>query len=225
MGRCGIICCVNFGGIDPAFLLISIAVLLFSLSIHESAHAWTADWLGDSTGRNLGRVTLNPLAHIDPIGSLLFPLLGLLSGGVIFGWAKPVPVNTRHLKNPKKDHVLIAAAGPVSNVTAALVFLVGLKTMILLNPSLAREGHTLYPLFLFFYLGLIINVILAVFNVIPIPPLDGSWILSGLLPENLSVLFDRIRPYGFMLLMLLLFSGALGEILGPVLGFVRGLVF
>jgi len=216
---------VDFGGIDPIFLLISIAVLLFSLSIHESAHAWTADWLGDSTGRDLGRVTLNPLAHIDPIGSLLFPLLGFLSGGVIFGWAKPVPVNTRHLKNPKKDHVLIAAAGPASNVTAALVFLVGLKTMILLDPSLASDGHTLYPLFLLFYLGLIINVILAVFNVIPIPPLDGSWILSGLLPENLSVLFDRIRPYGFMLLMLLLFSGALGEILGPVLGFVRGLVF
>jgi len=216
---------VDFGGIDPIFLLISIAVLLFSLSIHESAHAWTADWLGDSTGRDLGRVTLNPLAHIDPIGSLLFPLLGFLSGGVIFGWAKPVPVNTRLLKNPKKDHVLIAAAGPASNVTAALVFLVGLKTMILLDPSLASDGHTLYPLFLVFYLGLIINVILAVFNVIPIPPLDGSWILSGLLPENLSVLFDRIRPYGFMLLMLLLFSGALGEILGPVLGFVRGLVF
>ncbi len=216
---------MDFGGIDPIFLLISIAVLLFSLSIHESAHAWTADWLGDSTGRDLGRVTLNPLAHIDPIGSLLFPLLGFLSGGVIFGWAKPVPVNTRHLKNPKKDHVLIAAAGPASNVTAALVFLVGLKTMILLDPSLASDGHTLYPLFLLFYLGLIINVILAVFNVIPIPPLDGSWILSGLLPENLSVLFDRIRPYGFMLLMLLLFSGALGEILGPVLGFVRGLVF
>ncbi len=216
---------MDFGGIDPIFLLISIAVLLFSLSIHESAHAWTADWLGDSTGRDLGRVTLNPLAHIDPIGSLLFPLLGFLSGGVIFGWAKPVPVNTRLLKNPKKDHVLIAAAGPASNVTAALVFLVGLKTMILLDPSLASDGHTLYPLFLVFYLGLIINVILAVFNVIPIPPLDGSWILSGLLPENLSVLFDRIRPYGFMLLMLLLFSGALGEILGPVLGFVRGLVF
>ncbi len=219
------ICRVNFGGIDPIFLLISIAVLLFSLSIHESAHAWTADWLGDSTGRYLGRVTLNPLAHLDLVGSLIFPLVGLLTGGVIFGWAKPVPVNTQNLKNPKKDHVLIAAAGPASNVVAGLAFLVSLKAILLLNPAMARGEHTLYPLFLFCYLGLMINVILAVFNIIPIPPLDGSWILSGLLPENLSVLIDRIRPYGFMLLLFLLMSGALGSILGPALGFVQGLIF
>jgi len=215
---------VNFGGIDPIYILINIAVLLFSLSIHESAHAWTADWLGDSTGRNLGRVTLNPLAHLDPIGSILFPLVGMVSGGIIFGWAKPVPVDSRRLQNPKKDQVLIAAAGPATNVVAALAFLIGLKTMTLLSPLVARGDHTFYPLYLICYVGLFLNVILAVFNLIPIPPLDGSWVLSGFLPHHLAVLYDRIRPYGFMLLLLLLFSGALGGIIGPIWGFVRGLV-
>ena len=224
MGLCGIICRVNFGGIDPVEILIVITVLLFSLSIHESAHAWTADWLGDATGRYLGRVTLNPLVHIDPIGSIVFPLMGFVMAGFIFGWAKPVPVNPRHLKNPKRDHIFIAAAGPASNIVAALVFLVVLKAMTLLAPSLSRGDHTFYPLFLLCYVGLLLNVILAVFNLIPIPPLDGSWVLSGLLPDHLSVLYDRIRPYGFMLLILLLFSGALGGIIGPVLGFVRGLI-
>ncbi len=215
---------MNFAGIDPIYVLVNIGVLLFSLSIHESAHAWTADWLGDATGRYLGRVTLNPLAHIDPIGSLLFPLLGLLGGGVIFGWAKPVPVDSRRLKNPRKDHILIAAAGPATNVVAALAFLICLKTMTLISPLVTRGDHTLYPLFLICYVGLFLNVILAVFNLIPIPPLDGSWVLSGLLPHHLSVLYDRIRPYGFMLLILLLFSGALGRIIRPVWGFVQGLI-
>ena len=224
MGPCGIICRVNFSGIDPVEVLIVIAVVLFSLSIHESAHAWTADWLGDATGRHLGRVTLNPLVHIDPMGSIVFPLIGFVMAGFIFGWAKPVPVNPGNLKNPKRDHIFIAAAGPASNVVAALAFLIVLKIMNLLAPSLSGGNHTLYPLFLFCYLGLLLNVILAVFNLIPIPPLDGSWVLSGLLPHDLSVLYDRIRPYGFMLLILLLFSGALGRIIGPIWGFVQGLI-
>ena len=215
---------MNFGGIDPVELLIVIAVVLFSLSIHESAHAWTADWLGDTTGRHLGRVTLNPLAHIDPIGSIVVPLVCFVGGGFIVGWAKPVPVDSRRLQDPRKDHILIAAAGPATNVVAALAFLIGLKTMIFLSPLITREDHTFYPLFLVCSVGLFLNVILAVFNLIPIPPLDGSWVLSGLLPHHLSVLYDRIRPYGFMLLLLLLFSGALGEIIRPVWGFVQGLI-
>ena len=216
---------MNLGGIDPSIILINIAVLLFSLSLHESAHAWTADWLGDATARYLGRVTLNPVAHIDPVGTILFPILGLISGGFIFGWAKPVPVNTRYLKNPRKDHLLIAAAGPASNVVAAVGFLIALKMILVMAPSVRPEDSFVYPLFLICRTGLFINVILAVFNLIPIPPLDGSWILSGLLPNKFSLVLDSIRPYSFILLIGLLMSGALGMILGPVLGFVRGLAF
>ena len=212
-------------GIDPAEVLIIAATLLFSLSIHESAHAWTADRLGDATARFMGRVTLNPLAHIDPLGTIVFPILGLVSGGFIFGWAKPVPVNPQRLKRPKTDHLLIAAAGPVSNVAAAAGFFLLLKTATAFLPGSLLEDHVvLSPLFLLCRTGLVINVVLAVFNLIPIPPLDGSWILSGLVPDGVSSLINRIRPYGFMLLLLFLMSGALGSILYPVLSWVNGLL-
>lgn len=217
---------VNLGGIDLSVLLMTVVVLLFSLSIHESAHAWTADWLGDPTGRTLGRVTLNPIAHIDPMGTVVFPLLGMLYGGVIFGWAKPVPVNTARLKNPRRDHLLIAAAGPASNIVAAVVFLVGVKMITgAMDPMAIREHSVVYPLFWMCQTGLFLNVILAVFNLLPIPPLDGSWILAGVLPGNLATVMDKIRPYSFILLIALLMSGVFGRILNPVLLLVRNLAF
>lgn len=216
---------MGFAGIDLGWLLINLVVLLFSLSIHESAHAWTADRLGDPTGRYLGRVTLNPVAHIDPVGTILFPLIGLITGGIIFGWAKPVPVNTHRLKNPKKDHVFIAGAGPASNLVAAVFFLIGVKLISLFVPEALQPGHALHPVQLLCGSGLLINVILAVFNLIPIPPLDGSWILSGLLPDQLSAVMEAVRPYSFVLLILLLISGTFSMILGPVLGFVTNLAF
>ena len=212
---------MNLGGIDFSALLTTLTVLFLSLSVHESAHAWTADRLGDPTGKVLGRVSLNPVAHIDPMGTVVFPLLGMVFGGFIFGWAKPVPVNTARLKNPRKDHLVIAAAGPVSNIVLAVGCLAGLKIITLsMDPWAIQEHSLVYPVFLMCQTGLFLNVILAVFNLLPVPPLDGSWILAGVLPSNLAAAMDMIRPYSFILLIALLLSGVFGMILNPILRFV-----
>jgi len=213
----------SLANIDWSEVIIGMVVLLFSLSLHESAHAWMADRRGDPTGRHLGRVTLNPLPHIDWIGTVLFPLLGLLSPlGIFFGWAKPVPVNTANLKNPRWDHVLVAAAGPVSNLLAAVAFLLGLRLLIGFFPGELQAGHTIVsPLYMLCVTGLFLNTILAVFNLIPVPPLDGSWVLAGVLPNQLGSFFDAIRPYSFMLLLVLFFSGIIDILLIPVLNLVN----
>jgi len=210
--------------IDWSQVLIGMVVLLFSLSIHESAHAWVANRLGDSTGRYLGRITLNPIPHIDLIGTIIFPLLGMLTG-FMFGWAKPVPVNTANLKNPRRDHVLIAAAGPVSNLIAALGFLLVLRLMIGFFPQELEGNHSVvYPLYVLSFTGVFLNLILAVFNLIPVPPLDGSWVLAGILPARFGDLFDAIRPYSFILLVALLWSGLIDVLLSPVLALMHVLV-
>jgi len=152
---------------------------------------------------------------------VVFPLLGLVFGGFIFGWAKPVPVNTARLKNPRKDHLVIAAAGPVSNIVLAVGCLAGLKIITLsMDPWAIQEHSLVYPVFLMCQTGLFLNVILAVFNLLPVPPLDGSWILAGVLPSNLAAAMDTIRPYSFILLIALLLSGVFGMILNPILRFV-----
>lgn len=195
--------------------MIQVGILLMALSIHESAHAWSADRLGDQTARRLGRVSLNPLVHIDLFGTVLFPLVTMLAGGIVFGWAKPVPVVTQNLRQPRRDHALVAAAGPASNLVLAAVCLIGLKL------ALAATGVTALADFLYF--GVILNVVLAVFNLFPIPPLDGSWILQGLLPGRFSAAFDLIRPYSLILLFALLYTGVFWAVLDPVLAFVRRL--
>lgn len=216
---------VNLEQLDIPWIFLNLVIIFGSLSLHESAHAWTADRLGDDTGRRLGRVTMNPIPHIDPVGTILFPLIGVLVGGPVFGWAKPVPVQPYRLGNPRRDHVLVAAAGPISNLLAAGIFLIVLRFFGLIGFGVVSEWPGGSFLLLSCQLGLLLNVILACFNLIPIPPLDGSWVLDGLLPERFSKLYGAIRPYGFLLLLLLLFSGAISSILGPILGVVETLAY
>ena len=201
--------------IDFGTLFIALGVLIFSLTIHESAHAWSADRLGDPTARLLGRISLNPIVHIDPIGTLLLPLLAFSSGAPIIGWAKPVPVNVGRLPRGRRDFVLVAAAGPASNLVIASGAALLLRTIV--EPGGAAVGG---PLFETVGLTLRLNVLLAVFNMIPIPPLDGGNVLAGLLPDPVAGLFDRLRPFGFLVLCGLLFSGTLWSILGPPYGFL-----
>jgi Zn-dependent protease len=220
------------------FLVIQFIVLLLSLSIHESAHAWTADVLGDPTARYLGRVSLNPIVHADPVGTILFPLMGMfMLGGAIFGWAKPVPVNLSRLRNPSRDHMIVAAAGPISNLLLAS----GLLICLLVSKAVSADAGTvlsqvasgqivdgspvLAPLIAFAYHGIIINLILAVFNFIPIAPLDGAAVVSGLLPRSMSVAFDQMQSYGFILLIGLLYLGIPALLYMPVINFVLSFLF
>ena len=193
-----------------AFIPVFI-ILIASLSFHEASHAWTANRLGDPTARLLGRLTLNPLAHIDWIGTVLFPVLAWLSALPLIGWAKPVPVNMRHLKNPRRDFAIVALAGPVSNVVLAVGAAVLLKAQGGMVPD---SGQTFLTSILLN--AVIMNVLLAVFNLIPIPPLDGGNVLAGLVPESTAQLLDQVRPYGIFLLYALLLSGVLDRFVFPI---------
>ncbi len=214
-----------------------LAVLLFSLSVHESAHAWTANRLGDPTARHLGRISLNPLVHADIFGTFLVPLLGFFTGFII-GWAKPVPVNVAALRNPRRDYMLVAAAGPVSNLILAatlFAFLFVLKStsgsMELLVNQVVRgvargDGAIglLIPILSTAYFGVWINLLLAIFNLIPVAPLDGAAVVSGLLPEPLARSFDALQTYGIIILVALLYYGIPGYLFFPVVGAVSSLL-
>jgi Zn-dependent protease len=202
-----------------ADIFISFIVLLFSLTIHEMAHAWTANRLGDPTARLLGRVSLNPLVHADPIGTVLFPLIAMVTGAPLIGWAKPVPVNLRQLRHGRRDYVLVAAAGPVSNLLIALVS-ASLLAALPITPHTLGQPNVSVPIAEILSQALQLNVLLAVFNMIPIPPLDGGNVLAGLLPYRMASLFDQLRPYGFLLLYLLIFTGGFNYIIGPPYRFI-----
>lgn len=192
--------------INLAQVIIAFIVLLFSLTVHETAHAWTADRLGDPTARLLGRVSLNPVVHVDPIGTVLFPLIGMLSGLPVIGWAKPVPVNIRRLRREHRDYVLVAAAGPASNLLLAVMASLALAVLPFGSSSADGDGGV-SPLAVLLARLLVINVYLAVFNMLPIPPLDGGNVIGGLLPRALAVRYDAlVRPYGFILLYALLLT-------------------
>ena len=193
-------------------------VFLFSLSVHEAAHAWTAERFGDSTARYLGRITLNPVAHIDVIGTLIFPTIAFFSGALLFGWAKPVPWNPSNVRDRRKADIWISAAGPISNLILASIFLLAIK----LFQSYQMVGGTiLEPLQQMCVLGIFLNMTLAVFNLLPIPPLDGSHILPHFLPPDLARSYDQIRPYGFIILLACLYLGVLGFVLSPFMQLIR----
>jgi len=201
--------------IDFARVFITFIVLLFSLTVHEMAHAWTASRLGDPTARRLGRVSLNPLVHADLVGTVLFPLLAIVGNLPLIGWAKPVPVNVRNLKNGRRDYVLVAAAGPASNLLLAVLASISLG-LITVSPMRLGEPNVSAPLASLLSTAILTNVLLAVFNMIPIPPLDGGNVLGGLLPRSLGTKYDALmRPYGFILLYALLLTRGFDYLVVP----------
>jgi Zn-dependent protease len=208
--------------------IISIFVILFAITVHEASHGWAALKMGDPTAYQMGRITLNPIRHIDPIGTILLPAMLIIMGQPPFGWAKPVPVNPMNLKNPRKDNLIISIAGPASNIAVAVVAFIILKIILNLNPSLFYGGGfaTLLPAIIdILYLTVLLNVILAFFNLIPIPPLDGSGVVMGLISEEAAQKYEQIRPYGFFILILLIMTGFIGRILGVVLRIVNSLIY
>lgn len=196
------------------YIAVAIIPVLFAITVHEVAHGWVANKFGDPTARMLGRLSLNPIKHIDPIGTIVVPGLMLLLGGFLFGWAKPVPVDPRNFKNPKTDMIWVAIAGPLSNLIMAFLWAIILKLCV---SALAAEHALSIPLRYMAQIGIQINIVLLVLNLIPIPPLDGSKVLMGLLPGRMAYKLSLIEPYGFFILLALIYFGVFSAILNPVL--------
>jgi Zn-dependent protease len=209
--------------------IISLFVVLFAITIHEASHGWAALKKGDPTAFHMGRISLNPIRHIDPVGTILLPLILIVMGAPPFGWAKPVPVNPLNLRDPRKDNLIISIAGPLSNISVAIVAFIILKLLLNLDPSFVygRGGFSnlLSPIIQILYLTIVINIILAIFNMIPIPPLDGSGVVMGLISEEAAEKYEQIRPYGFFILIVLIMTGFIGRILGGVLRIVDSFIF
>ena len=215
---------------DPGTIVLWFVVFLFSLSFHESAHAWTSSRFGDDTGRLLGRITLNPIPHVDLLGTILLPLFGFISGVPLFGWAKPVPVNPLLWREKTKANILTSAAGPISNLILLLISFTIAKALLLggvLKPN--YEGGTFYDLLTpvnrentmliavakLISIAMFLNLSLGIFNLIPVPPLDGSHVLESLLPHEMSKAYEQLRPFGFLILMALLYLGVFCAIFKP----------
>jgi Zn-dependent protease len=185
------------------------------LTIHEAAHAWTADRLGDPTARRLGRVSFNPVVHIDLFGTVILPLLAAVSHLPLIGWAKPVPVDPRNLRQPRRDFVLVAAAGPISNLLQAAVAAIILRMALAAGGSAIAAGSTAGTVVEVLFLAVQINLLLAFFNLIPVPPLDGGNVLLGLLPRRMAYAYAQLRQYGFLVLYALLLTGVASALIMP----------
>lgn len=193
--------------------------VIFAITLHEAAHGYAAKHFGDTTAYMLGRISLNPLRHIDPVGTVLVPLVTLALGGILFGWAKPVPVNFNHLRHPKRDMLWVAAAGPAANLAMALFWALVMKAGLSMP-----ESSLGLPMALMGKAGITINAVLMVLNLLPLLPLDGGRIAVSLLPPPLAYSYSRLEPYGMIILVVLLFSGVLGTILWPMINTVMALV-
>ena len=204
------------------YVAVAALPLLFAITVHEVAHGWVALRLGDRTAQMLGRLTLNPIKHIDPVGTIIVPVALLMLGGFIFGWAKPVPVDYRNLHNPKRDMAIVAVAGPLANLGMAILWALVAKTGLALPETLSWAS---VPMVLMGKIGIFLNLILMVLNLLPLPPLDGGRVVTGLLPARWSVAFAKIEPYGFFVLIALLATGILGKILGPPIVGLEKLIF
>ena len=216
---------------DVASAVLWIFPLLFAVVLHEFAHGWAAARLGDDTAARLGRLTLNPLAHVDLVGTIVMPALLFMSGSpFLFGYAKPVPVDWTRLRDPRRDMVWVAAAGPAMNMLLAIVsaimlgVLLGAAAPADLAATTGGGFAVVAPMAVMAQRSVVLNVVLAVFNLLPIPPLDGGRVAVGLLPDSLARPLARVEPFGFLLVFGLLISGMLGTVLGPVVGIVIGML-
>lgn len=203
-------------------LFVFVVPVLFAVTVHEVAHGWVASQFGDQTAKLLGRLTLNPMKHIDPVGTILVPVIMFYASGFIFGWAKPVPVDWRNLGHPRRDMALVAIAGPAANFLMILFWAVLAKIITLLG---ADPNNLAQLILIMCGIGITINIVLMILNLFPLLPLDGGRVMTAMLPRNLAIPFSRLEPYGLIILVLLLFSGILWKILLPIIGGTENLIY
>jgi len=203
-------------------LFVFVIPVLFAVTVHEVAHGWVASQFGDQTAKSLGRLTLNPIKHIDLVGTILVPVIMFYTSGFIFGWAKPVPVDWRNLGHPRRDMALVAIAGPAANFLMILFWAVLAKIITLLG---ADPNNLAQLILIMCGIGITINIVLMILNLFPLLPLDGGRVMTAMLPPNLAITFSRLEPYGLIILVLLLFTGILWKILLPIISGTENMIY